>query len=233
MTNSIRINRFLVEAGFCSRRQADKLIVEGRVLVNNSLAKVGNQVLISDQVSVDGQKIKVESEKIYIALNKPEGYICTLKDEFNRKNARSLIGLTNRLFSIGRLDKESSGLIIYTNDGDFAQKISHPSNQKNKLYQLELRGDRQSLTNLSESFLQGIQIEGKLMKADKIKVVKSHRSTITVDVVIHQGLNRQLRKMSEALGLKVCSLRRTKLGNLEIGNLRPGEWRRINKEEVL
>jgi len=233
MTNSIRINRFLVESGFCSRRQADKLIIEGRVLVNNHPAKVGDQVLLSDQVSVDNQQIKVKSEKIYIALNKPSGYICTLNDEFNRKNARSLINIKDRLFSVGRLDKESCGLIIYTNDGEFAQKVGHPSNQKNKLYRLELQGDHESIKQLPKSFLRGMRIEGKLMKVDEVRVIKSHRQTIVVEVAIHQGLNRQLRKMSEALGLKVRLLERIKIGNLKLGSLQPGKWRKINKEEVL
>lgn len=227
MTNRLsRINKFLADAGCCSRRQADEFIKEGRVKINDKVAKLGEMVGVKDQVKFDSQIITINSDLEYYLLYKPKGYICSSKDELGRKNCTNLIKTDKRLFTVGRLDKDSEGLIILTNDGYFAESIIHPSKKIEKVYEIELKGE--NLDKVTRQFTQGILIERICMKADKVEVITISKDKGIFNVSLHQGYNRQLRRMSASLDLEVLSLKRISIGNLKIDNLKSGEFRKLD-----
>ena len=214
----MRINKFITQAGVCSRRQADQLIKEGRVLINNQKASLGDQVAESDQVKVSGKIIKPVSQKIYLAYHKPVGVICTT-DLSKKDNIIERVQVRERVFPVGRLDVESSGLILLTNDGDWANKLMHPKFEHQKEYLVTV--DKALAAEYLEKLKRGVRLAEGLAKADQIKKIGEKDFLIT----IHQGWNRQIRRMAEKAGLNVVALKRVRIGKFKLGNLRPDEWK--------
>jgi 23S rRNA pseudouridine2605 synthase len=229
----IRINKYLADSGCCSRRAADTFIDEGRVTINDQVAKLGDRVFDGDKVTFNDEIISLQGKKVYYALNKPKGYICSTLDEMERQTCLSLVPAEPRVFTVGRLDLFSEGLIILTNDGDFAQAVIHPKNKISKKYQISVSGDPKVINGLPERFLSGISIDGDFMKADKVAKIGESGNQKTFEVEIHQGFNRQLRKMVASLGLRVEFLLRVRIGSLKLGDLEPGKYREIDPKEVI
>ncbi|PIT90659.1 MAG: 23S rRNA pseudouridine synthase F [Candidatus Komeilibacteria bacterium CG10_big_fil_rev_8_21_14_0_10_41_13] len=214
----MRINKFITQAGVCSRRQADQLIKEGRVLINNQKASLGDQVAESDQVKVSGKIIKPVSQKIYLAYHKPVGVICTT-DLSKKDNIIERVQVRERVFPVGRLDVESSGLILLTNDGDWANKLMHPKFEHQKEYLVTV--DKALAAEYLEKLKRGVRLAEGLAKADQIKKIGEKDFLIT----IHQGWNRQIRRMAEKAGFNVVALKRVRIGKFKLGSLRPDEWK--------
>jgi len=231
--DSIRLNKYLADSGLCSRRAADDLIQAGKVSINNKVAKLGNRVYDGDRVEANGSLITSITKKVYYALNKPKGYICSANDEAGRQTCLMLVPNTPRVFTIGRLDVFSEGLIILTNDGDFAQAIIHPKNKISKKYEIVVSGNPKVSKQLPEKFTTGFSIDGDFMKADNVAKIGESKNQKTFVVEIHQGFNRQLRKMVAAMGLRVESLTRVSVGLLQIGDLASGKCREISPKEVI
>lgn len=235
---SIRINKFLSEAGVCSRRAADEQILAGKVKINGVVARLGDRIdRKNDKVEFEGKLIKPQKENfVYYALNKPKGIISTSSDERSRQNITDLVPKTPRVYPIGRLDKDSEGLILLTNDGEFANEMMHPSHQIDKEYEVIVEAKKRIGTRvIEEKFLKGLLIDDKLMKADKAKVFLILNSKFLIQVVLHTGYNRQIRKMCVKMGLEVKSLKRTRIGNLSLNklNLKPGEYQLIDKSDLI
>lgn len=224
--------KFLARVGPFPRRHAEALVRAGKVKVNDAAAVSPSlQVGPQDRVSVDGQVVSAETIKVYIALNKPEGYISDLKDPRGRKLARDLIKHDLRLFPIGRLDYNSEGLIIFTNDGDLANYVMHPRYSISKEYLVKFKGllQKESVAMMKK----GIRVEGELYQADEVRLVKRSPANAWYSIVINEGKNRMIRKMGDALGHPVLKLRRVRIGKLRLGDLNPGEYRHVEKNEIV
>jgi len=216
----LRINRYLSQAGFCSRRKADELIKEGRVYISGRPAQPGDRVKPGDIVEVDGTPVKKVSEKKYFMYHKPKGVICSSSPEAYN-NIIEASGIEGRVFAVGRLDVASSGLIFLTNDGDFANRVMHPSFEHEKEY--EVKVDRPLGAEALHQMRRGVHILGK-----KTLPAPVHRkSDCEFRIILRQGLNRQIRRMCEKLNYKVLKIKRIRIMNVSIGNLPPGECRPI------
>lgn len=225
--NSISLNKFISSTGRCSRREADRLIEQGRVLINGKKGKKGNRVFPGDQVSLDGENIKSASRKkaLYIAYNKPPGIVSTT-DPREPKNIISAINHKQRLFPIGRLDKPSQGLILLTNDGEIVNKILRASNHHEKEY--IVRVNKIISHQFIRSMSSGIPILGTKTKKCKVRKINDY----TFSIVLTQGLNRQIRRMCEFLDYKVTYLKRIRIMNIKLGDLESGKWRILSPDEV-
>lgn len=221
----MRINKLLSDWGFCSRRKADALIEEGRVTVNGIPAVLGTQAEITDAIAVDGKCISPGGEKVYIALNKPRGIECTA-DPRVKDNIVSFVGHDTRLYPIGRLDKESEGLIFLTNDGEFADFIMRAANFHEKEY--EVRIDRPVTADFLTRMAAGVDLDGRLTRPAVVTQVQKDRFRI----ILTQGMNRQIRRMCEALGCKVLRLVRIRIMAIRLGDLSPGKWKKLTSDEV-
>ena len=221
----MRINKYLSEAGYCSRRKADELVKSGQVYINGKKAVPLSLVDENDQVKVSGKLVQKESRKIYLAYHKPVGVICTT-DQSKPNNIIERIGLKERIYPVGRLDVESSGLILLTNDGEFANKLTHPRYGHEKEYLVET-GQAVSGEIVSR-LTKGVGLEEGLAKADRA----SRLHATGIKIVLHQGWNRQIRRMLEKIGCPVKSLKRVRMGKIELGSLKPGEWRFLTAKEV-
>lgn len=229
----MRINKYIAHSGIASRRKADELILEGKVKINGRLVtEPGAEVGAKDKVEVNGKNITLEKNKIYIMMNKPSGYICSSSDDRGRKTVLDLIKnqYTERLYTIGRLDYETEGLLLLTNDGDIANNLIHPRSNINKVYYVELNGPLtlQSIRNLES----GVVIDGYKTRKAKIKKIGHNTSTNRCLITISEGRNRQVRKMFETQRLAVTYLKRLSVGELHIGDLKPGEFRTLNHKEI-
>ncbi len=233
------LNKFISQSGFCSRRQAEVFIKEGKVFVNGKLAEPGIKVEESDEVRVGNKIIKNRKDKIYIILNKPIGYVCTNRRFKNEKNVFDLLPRkvlkNNKLFVVGRLDKESRGLILLTNDGDLTQKITHPKYKHEKKYlvktDISKNPSAQEVENIIKNFKKGVFIgegDGKV-RAKEAKYVGNQ----VFDIILTQGKKRQIRRMFESLGYKTTDLFRYELGNFNIKNLPSGKWKEISLKNSL
>ena len=222
---SINLNKFISSTGICSRRDAEKLIVAGRVTINGELTKLGNRVFEGDVVKVDGRALQAKPKTLYIAFNKPIGIVCTT-DSKERNNIVREINHPERLFPIGRLDKPSEGLIFLTNDGDIVNKILRAGNNHEKDYVVTV--DRPITDDFIEEMGAGIPILGTVTK--KCKVTKL--SGKTFQIVLTQGLNRQIRRMCEYLGYEVLKLQRTRIMNVTLDKLAIGQWRELTAKEL-
>jgi 23S rRNA pseudouridine2605 synthase len=227
-----RLQKYIAESGIASRRKAEELIKQGRVKVNNIIVtEMGTKVTENDIVEVDGKKIKQNEEKIYVALNKPTGYVTTAKDQFDRPAVVDLVKELNvRLFPVGRLDFDTSGLLILTNDGDITFKITHPKHEMKKVYKAEIKGSPEE--KHIEMFENGIEIEDTVTAPAKLKIIKGYGNRTEVEITIHEGKNRQIRKMFEKLGFPVLKLRRIEIGKIKLGDLPEGKWRYLTQDEV-
>ncbi len=230
----IRIQKIMADNGYCSRRKAEELIAQGRVKVNGRPCKLGDKALPhKDLITVDGEQIRVQRRKEmhYIMLHKPRGYVTTTSDEFDRKCVTDLLAdFPDRVYPIGRLDKNSEGLLLFTNDGNFANDIMHPSHHVSKTYRVTVRPDitDEQLVQLSE----GVVIDGKKTQPATVIVLDKQPGRVVLQMTIHEGRNRQIRKMCEAVGLEVARLKRTSIGPLRLGMLQPGEYRELKPDEL-
>jgi len=221
----MRLNKFISETGVCSRRQADQWIEAGRVTCNGSVAVLGTQVSERDEVRIDGELIGAKKSQIYIALNKPVGITCTSEDHV-AGNIIDLIAHPERIFPIGRLDKDSEGLILLTNDGDIVNEILRAENNHEKEYVVSV--DR-PITELSLRMMaSGVRIMGEMTKPARVTRV----DPTTFRIVLTQGLNRQIRRMCSALGYRAQRLQRVRIINVHLGDLRSGEWRNLTQQEL-
>lgn len=222
----------MAQCGVASRRASERMILNRRVCVNGEIVDyMGCEVNPDfDTVEVDGEKIKPEAKKFYILLNKPKGYVTTVNDEFDRPTVMDLVkDVHARIYPVGRLDYDTSGLLIMTNDGDFANVLTHPSHAVNKGYIAVLNHmpDIAALQALRE----GVELDGKMTSPAKVEVLKPTKRNCEIKVTIHEGRNRQVRRMFEAVGAEVISLKRISVGNVTLGNLPEGRWRHLNDAE--
>lgn len=229
----MRLQKYMAKCGVASRRKSEDLISRGLVDVNGkTIIEPGFIVDIdNDIVKVDGKTIKLEKSKVYIMLNKPIGYVTTLKDEKNRKVVIDLVeGVNERIYPIGRLDIDTSGLLILTNDGDLTQKLSHPRNEIVKRYIAVVEGvpNRNELQTIRN----GINIDGKKTAPAIVKIAKRYENESILDIRIHEGRNRQVKKMCDAINHPVKKLKRVAIGEIEISGLDIGNWRYLNQEEI-
>ena len=229
----IRLQKFLAEAGLGSRRKCEEIIITGRVKVNDIVVnELGTKVdPEKDIVKVDDKIIK-KRDKVYIVLNKPEGYITSVKDQFNRPTVLDLLrGVKERVFPVGRLDYNTSGLLILTNDGDLSYKITHPKHKVVKTYIALIKGipDEADL----ERFRKGLKIEEDFITSPaEIEILKTYKNSSLVRIKIHEGRNRQIRKMCAAIGHPVMKLTRESIGKITLGGLKKGDWRYLTDEEI-
>jgi 23S rRNA pseudouridine2604 synthase len=222
----MRLNKFIAETGVCSRREADKWIEAGRVQCNGAIATLGTQVQEGDDVRVDGRRVGAKKKQIYIALNKPVGIVCTTEPEI-KDNIVEFVGHRERIFPVGRLDKDSEGLILLTNDGDIVNEILRSENNHEKEYLVTV--DR-AITDLSLKMLaSGVKIMGQMTKPSIVSRVSANAFRI----ILTQGLNRQIRRMCSALGYKVQRLKRVRIMNVKLGNLETGKWRYLSAGELM
>ena len=222
----MRLNKYIAESGFCSRRKADELISQNRVTINKETAKLGMEVHEGDIVRIDDEKIKMETGYEYFLLYKPKKVICTNSDNFGRRLAIDYIKSKKRLFTYGRLDYMTEGIIIVSNDGDAYNKVMHPRKKLFKTYiaKLDRPLEEKDLARLEK----GILIDGKKTVPAKIKKIDETE----IKVSIYEGKNRQIRKMFENLHYNVKELKRVTIGEFKIGNLKPGEYRKLSEEEI-
>ena len=222
---SVNLNKFISSTGICSRREAEKLIVEGRVTINGKPTKLGNRVFSTDVVKVDGRLLKQKPKTLYIALNKPVGIVSTT-DSRERDNIVGCVNHPQRLFPIGRLDKPSEGLIFLTNDGDIVNKILRAGNNHEKEYVVTV--NKTITTEFVKKMSAGIPILGTTTKKCKVEKI----SEKVFKIILVQGLNRQIRRMCEYLDYEVIKLKRVRIMNVELGNLKAGDWRELTEEEM-
>lgn len=229
--NLIRLQKFLSLSGVASRRKSEEYIINGRVMVNGKIVtELGTKVSSLDIVLFDNKRIEIEESKVYIMLNKPVGFVTTSKDQFNRKTVLDLVKIEKRIYPVGRLDYNSSGLLILTNDGDFAYKMTHPKKEIWKLYNINVLGNPKE--DDIQKLRDGIEIDGYLTQKCKIKVLEKSSAKTNIEIQIKEGRNRQIRKMFSTIGHEVLTLNREKIGSLLLGDLKVSEWRYINKLEL-
>lgn len=228
----IRLQKYLAQAGVASRRKAEDMIKAGRVSVDGHIVtEMGYKVDKNSIVEVDGKRVLLEKRKIYIMLHKPEGYVTTVSDQFGRSTVLDLVkNIDERIYPVGRLDYDTSGLLIMTNDGDFTYKITHPSHNIEKTYRALVKGcpDTEKLKRLRS----GIKIEDYITSPAKVRVVEMHGKNAVLEITIHEGRNRQVRKMCEAIGHPVIKLKRISIGSLTLDGLEEGKWRYLSKNEI-
>ena len=234
MEEEIRLQKFMADCGIASRRKCEELILKGKVKVNGKLVTtLGIKINPNkDEVMYDGKIVKESDEKIYILLNKPIGYITTAKDQFNRDTVLDLVKVGKRIVPVGRLDMYTSGALLLTNDGEFVYKVTHPKHEIEKTYTVTLKG---SVTNDEvERLRKGVKIEDYVTKPAKVKILKidKEKDISRLEITIHEGKNRQIRKMCEAIGKKVLALHRSKIGNIGVKDLSLGKWRYLSRDEI-
>ena len=230
----IRLQKYLAEAGIASRRKCEEYITDGRIKVNGKIInELGTKVNPEkDEIYFDDKKIENKEELVYILLNKPIGYVTTAKDQFNRDTVMNLIKIKERIVPVGRLDMYTSGALLLSNDGNFVYKITHPKHEINKTYTVTLKGivKKEDIEKLEK----GVDIGGYTTKPAKVKILKTdiEKNISRLEITIHEGKNRQVRKMCEAIGKKVQALHRTKIGNISVKTLKIGQWRYLTKKEI-
>ncbi len=229
----MRLNKYIAASGLCSRRKADELIKAGKVKINGlSVEEMGAQVEEGSVVEVDGQVIKLSSKPpVYIMLNKPVGFITTAKDDLGRPTVFDLLpDIDERLFPVGRLDYATSGLLILTNDGEFSNLMMHPKNKIYKTYIVRVKG---IMSNYKVNILRkGVIIDGRKTAPALAHIEKQGNKSTILEIKIHEGRNRQIRKMCEALGHPVIELERVAIGDLTLGHLKPGHYKKINPADI-
>lgn len=228
----IRLQKYLALAGVASRRKAEEMIADGRVQVNGKVVtQQGTKVKPGDAVTLDGKEVELSKSNVYIMLNKPVGFVSTVRDQFARKTVIDLLkGVNQRVYPVGRLDYDTSGLLLITNDGEFAYRLTHPKHTIDKTYIAEVTGipSEDELMQMRR----GLHIDGFITSPAKVRCIKSNEKSTVLEIIIHEGKNRQVRKMCEAIGHPVIKLKRVAIGQLKLGSLREGEWRYLTEREL-
>ena len=226
-----RIQKILASRGVASRRAAERMILEGRVTCNNQICTMGMTADPEvDTILLDGKDIPSKRKFTYIMLHKPRGFVTTMADEKGRKDVSLLVGdCKERVYPVGRLDMDSEGLLIFTNDGEFANYMMHPSHNVNKVYKVQVSGySPEALYKVS----QPVELDGYLIRKPDVKLIKTNNDKAEMYITIHEGRNRQVRRMCAAAGMQVHRLIRVQEGNLKLGTLPRGKWRRLTEEEI-
>lgn len=228
----IRLQKYLSMCAVASRRKAEELIAQGKVKVNGRVAQIGDKISPKhDTVTVSGRKIVGSRKHYYIMLHKPRGYITTMDDEMGRKCVAELVrDVGARVYPVGRLDKDSEGLLLMTNDGEFANHMTHPSKHIPKTYRVTVRPD--VTEDMLTAFATGMEIDGRITAPADAHIIEKQDNRVVMEIVLYEGRNRQIRKMCESLGLEVARLKRTSMGSLKLGMLPPGKWRELKEDEV-
>ena len=231
----IRLQKYLASCGIASRRKCEELILAGKIEVNGIIiTELGTKIDPKfDEIRYNGKVVKPEDEYIYILLNKPIGYVTTAKDQFGRDTVLDLIKINRRIVPVGRLDMYTSGALILTNDGEFVNKLTHPKNEINKTYNATIKGKitKEEVQKLEK----GVKIdEDYTTKPARVKILKidEEKNISRIQITIHEGKNRQVRKMCEAIGKKVLALHRSKIGDIDVKDLKIGEWRYLTNKEI-
>ena len=229
-----RLQKYLAEAGIASRRKCEELINQGKVKVNGTVVAIGTKINPDkDKVEYNGKIVSIETKKVYILLNKPIGYVTTAEEQFDRPKVLDLVTVKERIVPCGRLDMYTSGSLILSNDGDFIYKVTHPKHEINKTYTVTLKGlvNKEDIIKLQS----GVDIgDGYITKPAKAKILKTdeEKNISRVEITIHEGKNRQVRKMCESIGKKVLALHRSKIGSIDVKDLKLGTWRYLKEDEV-
>ena len=230
-----RLQKYLANAGIASRRKCEELILEGKIKINGqTVLELGTKINPEiDKIQYNGKIVEPEVEKIYILLNKPIGYVTTAKDQFKRATVLDLVKVNKRIVPVGRLDMYTSGALILTNDGDLVNKLTHPKNEIDKTYNATVRGiiTEKEVQKLRD----GVEIDDEyITKPAKVKVLKidEEKNISRISITIHEGKNRQVRKMCKAIGKNVLALHRSKIGNIDVKDLKIGEWRYLTQKEI-
>ena len=226
MDEKIRINKYLSEAGICSRREADRMIEEGRITVNGKKAESGQKVSLEDEVCADNIPVHKNEKKVLLLFNKPRGIVCSTKQQFDETTVTDYLDYPLRVYPVGRLDKESQGLLLLTNEGDLVNKIMRAGNYHEKEYFVAVNKpvDREFVRRMSK----GVPVLDTVTRP--CRVVQTGECSFRI--ILTQGLNRQIRRMCEVLGYEVKELRRVRIMNIELGNLKPGEYRKVTDQEL-
>lgn len=230
----VRLQKYLADCGIASRRKAEEFINSGRVLVNEQVATLGQKIVVGkDIVKYNGKLVEKKNDNfVYILLNKPIGYVTTVNDQFNRDTVLDLVKINRRIVPVGRLDMYTSGALILTDDGDFVYKVTHPKHEITKTYTVTLIGkvSKEDVQKLRE----GVIIDDYKTKPAEVKILKidEEKNQSRLEIKIHEGKNRQVRKMCEAINKKVIALHRSKIGNVQVKELKIGEWRYLKPQEV-
>lgn len=232
MDNKIRLQKYLSECGIASRRKAEEMIESGLVKVNGRTAQIGDKIDPKyDSISVKGRKIVRKKTHTYIALYKPRGYVTTMSDENGRKCVAELVAdVSTRVYPVGRLDKDSEGLILMTDDGELANALTHPSGHVSKTYRVTVRPGitEEQITKLSE----GIMLDGRKTLPAQIRVLEKQENRTVLEIILSEGRNRQIRRMLESIGIETARLKRLAVGQVRIGMLEPGKWRNLTQDEI-
>lgn len=226
-----RLQKLIASAGLCARRTAEDWIAAGRVCVNGAVASLGDRAdLETDTVTVDGAPLPGKPGAVYLMLNKPRGYVTTLSDEYGRRTAAELVADCGvRVYPVGRLDRDSEGLLLFTNDGELAQRLLHPRHQVDKVYLVTVRGD---IRGAAERLMAITELDGEPIAPAQAAEVARHEGQAVLRVTIHQGKNRQVRRMCAQIGLHVVRLQRIREGSLLLGDLPAGKWRYLTDQEL-
>ena len=229
-----RLQKYLANCGIASRRKCEEYILQGKIKVNGeTVTELGKKVNPEkDIIEFENKPVRENTKKIYILLNKPIGYVTTSDDQFGRDTVLDLVKVRERIVPVGRLDMYTSGALILTNDGDFVYKVTHPKHEIEKTYTVTVKGIVQN--SEVEQLRQGVQIEDYTTKPAKVKILKTdnEKDISRLEITIHEGKNRQVRKMCEAVGRKVLALHRSKIGNIGVKDIELGKWRYLNSREV-
>jgi len=232
LTTRMRLNKFLAQAGISSRRGADLLIQSGRVTINGVEIE---QLAISideknDEIRVDGKKVSLPEKFIYLLLNKPKGYLCTVKDSFGRPTVLDLVGKDKKVFPVGRLDLDTEGVLLLTNHGELAYRLTHPKFQVEKTYLVTVKGEINE--KILKKFHKGIKLEDGNIAKGEGRILKIERNHSVFELKLREGRKREIKRMCKAVGLSVTNLVRTRFANLTARNLKPGAWRHLKEKEV-
>ena len=229
-----RLQKYLANCGIASRRKCEEYILQGKVKVNGEIVtELGTKINPGkDKVEFEGKTVKESNKNVYILLNKPIGYVTTAEDQFGRDTVLNLVKVKERIVPVGRLDMYTSGALILTNDGDFVYKVTHPKHEIEKTYTVTVKGIVQK--NEVEQLRQGVQIDDYTTKPAKVKILKTdvEKDISRLEITIHEGKNRQVRRMCEAVGRKVLALHRSKIGNIGVKDIELGKWRYLTEKEI-
>lgn len=228
----VRLQKFLADAGVASRRASEQIILEGRVEVNGQVAReLGTKIEPGvDHVRVDGRELKAK-RKLYVALNKPPGYISSRSDPERRSNVMQLLPREwSNLYSVGRLDFKSEGLLFFTNDGDFALRLTHPRYGVRKKYQVTVKGE--VTPEIAKLFTKGVYHMGDLLRAEDVRILKAHKGYTLVEITLKEGKNREIRRLFESQDLEIERLQRIQIGPIKLGQLPKGKWRTLTAPEI-